>query len=46
MLWTVRQHLAVSHCSGIIATEEVHVGVRALHIPVYLLKCLVVLQER
>jgi hypothetical protein len=38
------QHLAMSHGSGIIATEEVHVGVRPLHIPVDLLKCLVVLQ--
>jgi hypothetical protein len=44
MLRPLCQHLAMSHGSGIIAAEEVHVGVRALHIPVYLLKCLVVLQ--
>jgi hypothetical protein len=44
MVQPLCQHLAMSHGSGIIATEEVHVGVRALHIPVYLLKCLVVLQ--
>jgi hypothetical protein len=40
----VWEYLPMSDGSGIIATEKVHVGVRALHIPVYLLKCLVVLQ--